>query len=278
MIELKNVYYSYSQGEESSDWALKNINLQISSGEFLVVLGGNGSGKSTLAKHLNGMLLPSLGECFVDGMDTRDESLTFSIREKVGMVFQNPDNQIVAAIVEEDVAFGPENLGLLSEEIRQRVEWALDKVKMTDYAKQGPHLLSGGQKQRVAIAGALALRSSYIVFDESTAMLDPVGRKEVLDIMEELKLELGISVILITHHMEEALLADRVIIMDKGTIVADTSPKSIFLEEDIFIQAGLEVPNIILLQSILRKKGLVLESYLKIDELVDELWRLKSQN
>lgn len=279
MIEIKDLSYSYTEvNKETTRWALRNINLKIPSGQFLVILGSNGSGKSTLAKHLNGMLIPTEGSCTIDQMSTRDEKEIYHIREKVGMVFQNPDNQIVAAIVEEDVAFGPENLGIPSEEIRKRVDWALEKVGMTKYKMQGPHLLSGGQKQRVAIAGVLAMQPAYIVLDESTAMLDPEGRSEVLAVANQLKKELGISIVLITHHMEEALLADRVVVLNQGSVWLDGHPEEVFFQDQALIEAGLEVPAAILLYKSLFAKGVLLDSNIKMSELVEELWRLKSKN
>lgn len=279
MIEIKNLSFCYSQNQEEVEitWALRNLNLSIPAGQFVVILGSNGSGKSTLAKHLNGMLIPSEGDCIIAGINTRDIERLFDIREKVGMVFQNPDNQIVAAIVEEDVAFGPENLGIDSAEIRSRVDWALEKVEMTEYKNQGPHLLSGGQKQRVAIAGVLAMKPEYIVFDESTAMLDPEGRSEVLQVIQQLKHELNITVILITHHMEEALLADRVIVMNNGNILIDGIPEEVFFQDNILVQSGLEVPAAVQLYKALRRQGIDLKTNIKMSELVEELCQLKSK-
>ena len=277
MIEIKNVSYAYLHQNEEQKWALQDVSLTIPAGQFVVVLGSNGSGKSTLAKHLNGMLIPTEGSCQILGMDTKKSEQIFQIREKVGMVFQNPDNQIIAAIVEEDVAFGPENLGIPSEEIRERVEWALGQVDMLEYRNQGPHLLSGGQKQRVAIAGVLAMKPEYIVLDESTAMLDPEGRAEVLDVVVQLKKEQNITSVLITHHMEEALLADRVIVMDKGKVLLDGDPETVFFQSDILIQAGLEIPAAVLLFQSLRKREIPLNSNIKMSELVEELCQLKSK-
>jgi len=277
MIDIKNLSYCYSPTEEDAVWALRDINLSILAGQFVVILGSNGSGKSTLAKHLNGMLFPTEGTCVVVGIDTKETERIFEIREQVGMVFQNPDNQIVAAIVEEDVAFGPENLGIPPSEIRERVDWALEKVAMSSYRNQGPHLLSGGQKQRVAIAGVLAMQPKCIVFDESTAMLDPEGRAEVLNVIQQLKKDLDITTLLITHHMEEALLADRVIIMNKGEILLDGNPDDIFLNDEILLQAGLEVPAAVLLCQELKKQGILLSSHMKMSELVEELCQLKSK-
>lgn len=278
MIEVKNLSFCYSQNqEEEITWALRDLNLSIPAGQFVVILGSNGSGKSTLAKHFNGMLIPTEGECIVAGINTREIERLFDIREKVGMVFQNPDNQIVAAVVEEDVAFGPENLGIEPSEIRSRVDWALEKVEMTEYKNQGPHLLSGGQKQRVAIAGVLAMKPECIVLDESTAMLDPEGRSEVLQVIRQLKRELNITVILITHHMEEALLADRVIVMNQGNILVDGNPEEVFFQDDLLIQSGLEVPAAVQLYKALQRKGIELKSNIKMSELVEELCQLKSK-
>ena len=278
MIEIENLYFSYNSDENSENvWALQGINLIIPAGQFVVVLGSNGSGKSTLAKHLNGMLAPTQGTCLVDNIDTRNQEQIFEIRKKVGMVFQNPDNQIVASIVEEDVAFGPENLGLPSEEIRSRVDWALEQVNMSAYKKQGPYFLSGGQKQRVAIAGVLAMKPQYIVLDESTAMLDPEGREEVIGVINQLRRESNITILLITHHMEEALEADRVIVMDQGKILLDGLPDEIFFQDTCLKQAGLEIPISVQLIRSLEKRKIQVATKIKIDELVNELCQLKSK-
>lgn len=278
MIEIENLYFSYNSDENSENvWALQGINLIIPAGQFVVVLGSNGSGKSTLAKHLNGMLAPTQGTCLVDNIDTRNQEQIFEIRKKVGMVFQNPDNQIVASIVEEDVAFGPENLGLPSEEIRSRVDWALEQVNMSSYKKQGPYFLSGGQKQRVAIAGVLAMKPQYIVLDESTAMLDPEGREEVIGVINQLRRESNITILLITHHMEEALEADRVIVMDQGKILLDGLPDEIFFQDTCLKQAGLEIPISVQLIRALEKRKIQVAKKIKIDELVNELCQLKSK-
>ncbi len=279
MIEVKDLSYQYPQGmDEEPLMALDQVTLSVHTGQFLVILGSNGSGKSTLAKHLNGMLLPTSGSCHIAGMDTRDEQYLWKIREKVGMVFQNPDNQIVAAIVEEDVAFGPENLGVEPEEIRRRVDESLAQVGMSEYSSHAPHLLSGGQKQRVAIAGVLAMHPDYLILDESTAMLDPEGRSEVLDVLRKLRKNTGITVILITHHMEEALEADRVLVMDQGKILLDGSPEAVFMQEKLIIQAGLEVPVTVGLMNELQSLGITLDEGFKLDELVESLCRLKSKN
>lgn len=230
MIECKNVVFKYSTGEEIEKLAIDGLNLEVNEGEFLVVLGHNGSGKSTVAKHMNALLVPTEGTVIVNGLDTSDENNVWDIRATAGMVFQNPDNQLVATIVEEDVAFGPENLGVPPEEIRKRVYDALEKVGMSEYKKHAPHLLSGGQKQRVAIAGILAIQPKCIIFDEPTAMLDPSGRREVMENIKELNKKHGITVILITHYMDEAAQADRVVVMDKGKVIMEGIPRDIFSE------------------------------------------------
>ena len=256
IIKTEQLTFSYppDEGKEPVQ-ALHGIDLTIAQGAFVAVLGHNGSGKSTLAKHFNAILLPSGGKVYVDGMDTCDENLLLDIRRRVGMVFQNPDNQIVASVVEEDVAFGPENLGVPSEEIRARVDSALAAVGMTEYARHAPHLLSGGQKQRVAIAGVLAMRPECIVLDEPTAMLDPAGRREVLDTVKRLNREQGITVVLITHHMDEAAQADRLIVMHDGHIMADASPEQVFQNVDGLRSLGLEVPEPVALLYELRQAG-----------------------
>ena len=229
MIETKDLSFTYpaEEGKENPP-ALRGVNITIEKGSFTVVLGHNGSGKSTLAKTFNAVVLPSGGHVYVKGMDTLDESLLLAVRQRVGMVFQNPDNQIVANVVEEDVAFAPENLGVPSREIRRRVNEALKAVGMSEYMTHAPHLLSGGQKQRIAIAGVIAMEPECIVLDEATAMLDPVGRREVLETIHRLNKEKGITVVLITHHMNEAETADRVIVMDDGRVVLDGTPKEVF--------------------------------------------------
>lgn len=242
MIEANHVSHIYTDENGNDVHALKNVNLTIRRGEFVSIIGTNGSGKSTLAKHFNVLLQPSEGNIIVCGHDTLDESHIWDIRQHVGMVFQNPDNQIVAAVVEEDVAFGPENLGIPSDEIRQRVDEALAAVNMTDYAEHGPHLLSGGQKQRVAIAGVLAMKPDCIVLDEPTAMLDPKGRQEVLDTIHRLNKEEGITIILITHFMEEAVTADRIVVMKNGVKLQEGTPREIFTQVDTLKSLGLDVP------------------------------------
>lgn len=255
ILKTENLTFRYITGEGVAPTVLDGVSLTIQPGEFVAVLGHNGSGKSTLAKHFNAILLPTAGKVYVDGMDTCDEDRLLDIRRRVGMVFQNPDNQIVASVVEEDVAFGPENLGVPSAEIRERVDAALAAVRMTEYARHAPHLLSGGQKQRVAIAGVLAMRPKCIVLDEPTAMLDPVGRKEVLDTVRYLNREQGITVVLITHHMDEAAQAGRVVVMHDGHIMADDKPASVFQNVDGLRSLGLEVPEPVALLYELRQAG-----------------------
>ena len=240
MIETKDLTFTYPAEEgQTNRPALQGVDLKIEKGSFTVVLGHNGSGKSTLAKTFNAVALPSGGHVYVKGMDTLDESLLLAVRQRVGMVFQNPDNQIVANVVEEDVAFAPENLGVPSREIRQRVNEALKAVGMSEYMTHAPHLLSGGQKQRIAIAGVIAMEPECIVLDEATAMLDPVGRREVLETIHRLNKEKGITVVLITHHMNEAETADRVIVMDDGQVVLDGTPKEVFPQVDKLRSMGL---------------------------------------
>ena len=242
-IIAKDLSFSYpSQTGETPIPVFSGLSLDIARGSFVAVLGRNGCGKSTLAKHMNAILLPEGGSVTVFGMDTKDESLLLEIRRTVGMVFQNPDNQMVANVVEEDVAFAPENLGVPSEEIRSRVDEALKLVGMYEYRSHAPHLLSGGQKQRVAIAGVIAMRPECIVLDEPTAMLDPQGRKEVISTIERLNRESGITVVLITHHMTEAIRAQRVIVMDEGRILTDGTPKQVFTQVELLKSAGLTVP------------------------------------
>jgi len=255
-IEIKELCFSYPSERGERRMALDHVNLSIKEGEFVAVLGTNGSGKSTLAKHLNAILLPTTGVCRIAGMDTREAERLWDIRQTVGMVFQNPDNQIIAAIVEDDVAFGPENLGIPSDEIRRRVDEALISVDMASYRGFAPHLLSGGQKQRVAIAGTLAMKTKCLVLDEPTAMLDPIGRKEVLDTVRRLHRESGITVVYITHFMEEAAAAQRVIVMENGKVAEDGSPKEIFSQVDAMRKRGLDVPLAAEVAWKLRKQGI----------------------
>ena len=243
-IHVENVTFRYGTDDPLSlKEALSGVSLAVEKGEFVALLGHNGCGKSTLAKHFNAMLLPTSGKVFVDGMDTTEEALKYEIRRRVGLVLQNPDNQLVASIVEEDVAFGPENLGVPPKEIRQRVDDALKAVEMYDYRLAAPYKLSGGQKQRVAIAGIIAMQPECIVLDEPTAMLDPRGRTEVLDTIHKLNRELGITIVLITHYMDEAVTADRVVVMDSGRILTEGTPKEVFSKVELLQQHHLDVPQ-----------------------------------
>ena len=272
-IEIKNLSYSYPDEQAQEHVVFEGLNLAIRQGSFVAVLGHNGCGKSTLAKHLNAILLPEGGSVTVYGLDTKQEENLLAIRQQVGMVFQNPDNQIVSNVVEEDVAFAPENLGVPSKEIQKRVDDALEAVGMLSYKKHAPHLLSGGQKQRVAIAGVLAMQPKTIVLDEPTAMLDPQGRQEVVSIVEKLSREQNITVILITHHMDEAICADRVIAMDDGKIVADGTPKEVFTQIGLLKAAGLTVPQTTLLLKALDDDGFNLPlDALSVDECAQALY------
>lgn len=277
MVEVSNVVYAYKKHEQADEHlALKGVNLKVKKGEFLVVIGHNGSGKSTLSKHLNAIYLPKEGDVIVNGKNTKNMENLWDIRQSAGMVFQNPDNQIVATIVEEDVAFGPENLGVKPEEIKKRVEFALKAVRMEEYSKHAPHLLSGGQKQRVAIAGILAMKPKCIILDEPTAMLDPSGRKEVLETVKKLNKEEGITIILITHFMEEAVDADRVVVMDDGKIVAEGTPREVFSKVELLKKLGLDVPEMTELAHELIKSGVkVRPDVITIEELVEEICQLK---
>ena len=276
MLRTENLTYSYPASEENEQptLALDGVTLAIERGSFTVILGHNGSGKSTLAKTFNAVLLPSGGRVYVDGMDTTDEKLLLEIRRRVGMVFQNPDNQIVANVVEEDVAFAPENLGVPTEEIRRRVDDALRTVCMEKFAKHAPHLLSGGQKQRIAIAGVLAMRPQCIVLDEATAMLDPIGRSEVISTIERLNRDEGITVVLITHHMNEAEHADRVIVMNEGRVAMDGAPREVFAQVEKLKSIGLTVPDTVELLYELRGAGCDLPlTAITVDECADAIAR-----
>ncbi len=258
MLQTEHLSFTYpaEEGVSTSTTALEDVSLSIEKGSFVVVLGHNGSGKSTLAKHMNAVLLPSGGAVYVEGMDTKDEALLLEIRRRVGMVFQNPDNQIVANVVEEDVAFAPENLGVPSEEIRRRVDDALAAVGMSEFTRHAPHLLSGGQKQRVAIAGVIAMAPECIVLDEATAMLDPAGRREVLSAIRALNRERNITVVLITHHMDEAMDADRLIVMNDGKLVMNGTPAEVFTQVDALRAMGLAAPDTVELLYGLRQSGM----------------------
>jgi energy-coupling factor transport system ATP-binding protein len=282
MIRADKLTFEYERLDEDGNVetkirAVDEVDLDIQPGQFIAVLGHNGSGKSTLAKHMNAILTPTAGTMWVGGMDTQDESHLWDIRQNAGMVFQNPDNQIIGTIVEEDVGFGPENLGVPTDEIWQRVEESLQAVGMTKYRHHSPNKLSGGQKQRVAIAGVMAMHPRCIVLDEPTAMLDPHGRKSVIGTVQKLNREEGITVILITHYMEEVIEADHVIVMDDGKVVMQGTPREIFSQVDTLKKLRLDVPQATLLAYELKKRGLPLsDGILSNEELVDELWRLKS--
>lgn len=274
IITFENVTYIFDVEEANQSLVMENLNLNIKKGEFLAVLGHNGSGKSTLAKHCNAIYLPTDGKVLVKGMDTADEELKYEIRQTVGMVFQNPDNQIVATTVEEDVAFGPENLGIPPKEIRERVNYALKVVGMTEYAKHQPHKLSGGQKQRVAIAGIIAMKPECIVLDEPTAMLDPQGRIEVMNTIKELNRDFGITIVFITHYMDEAAQADRIIVINEGEILMDDIPRNIFKQVEQLKAIGLDVPQATELVYQLRKQGISLpDDVLTAEECVAALTR-----
>lgn len=270
LFDIRHVSHTFETEEGKTFDALKDVTAQIKKGEFTAIIGTNGSGKSTLARHLNALLLPTEGELIVEGMRTSDAGRVWDIRQKVGMVFQNPDNQLVAAVVEEDVAFGPENLGVPPEEIRERVDLALEKVGMTSYRKQAPSMLSGGQKQRVAIAGVLAMKPDCIVLDEPTAMLDPKGRKEVMDTIHELNKKEGITIVLITHFMEEAVTADHILVIDKGVLKMEGMPREIFSQADRVTEIGLDVPVPADLARRLRKKGMAVSEKCMTDEELGE--------
>ncbi|GAA0123760.1 MAG: energy-coupling factor transporter ATPase [Clostridium argentinense] len=276
-IHSENLVFKYENNENGDvKVAIDSVNIDINKGDFVVILGHNGSGKSTFAKHINALLVPTEGKLYVGGLDTSVEENVWNIRNKAGMVFQNPDNQIVATIVEEDVAFGPENLGVDPKEIRRRVDDSLKRVNMYEYKKHGPHLLSGGQKQRVAIAGILAMMPECIVLDEPTAMLDPSGRREVIKTIKDLNREYGITIVLITHYMEEAVEADKIYVMDSGKIVIEGTPKEVFKEVKTMKKLGLDVPQMTELAYELRKNSVdISEDILTIDEMVNELCQLK---
>ena len=272
IIEIRDLHFSYeSEGEKPAE-VLKGINLDIEEGEFVAVLGHNGSGKSTLAKHINAILVPASGKIYVDGIDTADEDKIFDLRQRAGMVFQNPDNQIVSSIVEEDVAFALENLGVPYGEMRKRVDDALKAVNMYEYRLHSPAQLSGGQKQRIAIAGIIAMQPKCIILDEPTAMLDPQGRREVMEVIRKMNREQGVTIVLITHYMDEAAQCGRVIVMDKGTVVLDDTPRAVFSHVDKIKKIGLDVPQVTELAWELKKAGFDISSEIITEqECVEEL-------
>ena len=277
-IKLIHDYAKYGEDGRVTETsrALNGVDISVQEGQFIAILGHNGSGKSTLAKHLNAILLPTGGTVWVDGMDTKDEEKILAIRQTAGMVFQNPDNQIIASVVDEDVAFGPENMGVPTKEIRKRVEESLKSVGMWEYRDHSPNRLSGGQKQRVAIAGVMAMEPKCIVLDEPTAMLDPVGRKEVLRAALKLNKDKGETVILITHYMEEVVEADRVIVMDQGEILLQGTPREVFSQVDLLKEHRLDVPQVTMLAHELKKQGFDLpDGVLTVQELADALERIK---
>ncbi|WP_066502376.1 energy-coupling factor transporter ATPase [Abyssisolibacter fermentans] len=269
MIKIDNITFEYKNEEEKEVKALDKVSLEVKQGEFIAILGHNGSGKSTLAKHMNAILEPTSGKVYVKDLDTSEYDNVWNIRQTAGMVFQNPDNQIVATIVEEDVAFGPENQGVEPKEIRKRVDEALDIVEMSEYKSHAPHMLSGGQKQRIAIAGVLAMNPECIIFDEPTAMLDPSGRKEVMNTIQKLNKEQQKTIVLITHYMDEAVLADRVVVMEKGKVVLEGSPREVFSQVEKIKGLGLDVPQVTELAYKLRKEGIDIPSdILTVEEMV----------
>lgn len=280
IIEVKNLSFEYPITDDEGNVVggnkvLKDISLDIPEGQFIAILGHNGSGKSTLAKHFNGILIGNSGKVFVNGIDTADDDRIYDVRQTVGMVFQNPDNQLVATIVEEDVAFAPENLGIPPKEIRERVDEALNAVDMYKYRLHSAHQLSGGQKQRIAIAGVIAMRPKCIVLDEPTAMLDPKGRRSVMKTIKRLNSELGITVVLITHYMDEAAQAERVVVMDKGKIIMDDVPKKIFSQVDKLNSVGLDVPQVTQLAYELRKEGIDISlEVLTEEDILKEIQRI----
>lgn len=284
MVKAKDLTYEYVRVSETDHGtkeekvaALKNVNIEINKGDFVAVLGHNGSGKSTFAKHINALVQPTGGTLWVDDMDTKNDELVWEIRQTAGMVFQNPDNQLVATVVEEDIAFGPENMGVEPKEIRKRVDEALATVRMSEYATHTPSKLSGGQKQRIAIAGVLAMKPKCIVLDEPTAMLDPVGRREVMETIERLNREEGITMILITHYMDEAVRADKVFVIDDGDLVMQGTPKEIFSQVETLQKYGLDVPQVTEVAYLLRKEGVDLPAdILTIEEMVGAICQLKS--
>lgn len=275
MIKAENVQFEYKRSDYINV-VLDDFQLQVEEGEFVVIMGHNGSGKSTFAKLSNAILLPSKGDVIISGMNTKNESNLWNIREEAGIIFQNPDNQIVATIVEEDVAFGPENIGVESSIIKQRVEESLNTVDMLEYRKRPPHLLSGGQKQRIAIAGVLAMRPKCIILDEPTAMLDPSGRKEVMDIVKKLNKEENMTVLYITHFMNEAIEADRIVVIDEGKIALQGNPREVFSSVEKMRSIGLDIPRVTSLALDLKEAGIDIDTdIIRLEEMVDSLCRLK---
>jgi len=272
LIKFSNVTHFYNDGQENKITSLSEINFEIQKGDFIAIIGANGSGKSTLAKHINGLLLPSQGDVFVENYNTKDPENIWEIRKKIGMVFQNPDNQLVATTVEDDIAFGLENIGMEEEEMKERVDWALNIVDLNELRNSEPHLLSGGQKQKVVIAGALAMHTSYLVLDEPTSMLDPKGRKEVLEIIKRLNQEEKITIIYITQFMSEAAEFNKIILLDKGKIILSGPPKAIFKQVDLLLKLSLEIPQITKLARQLSENGLnIPTNILKEEEMMEYL-------
>jgi len=272
LITFNNVTHTYHNDKEKDTVSLSNLNINIDNGDFVAVIGANGSGKSTFAKHLNGLLLPSKGDVYVDNYNTKEKEKVWEIRKKVGMVFQNPDNQLVATTVEDDIAFGLENIGMQEQEMRNRVEWALNLVEMNNLRNREPHLLSGGQKQKVVIAGALAMHTSYLVLDEPTSMLDPKGRKEILNTIKKLNQNEKITIIYITHFMSEAAEFNKIIVLDKGKIVLTGSPKNIFMQANILNKLNLELPQITMLARLLSENGLnIPPNIVNEEEMIEKL-------
>jgi len=272
LITFNNVTHTYHNDKEKDTVSLSNLNINIDNGDFVAVIGANGSGKSTFAKHLNGLLLPSKGDVYVDNYNTKEKEKVWEIRKKVGMVFQNPDNQLVATTVEDDIAFGLENIGMQEKEMRKRVEWALNLVDMNNLRNREPHLLSGGQKQKVVIAGALAMHTSYLVLDEPTSMLDPKGRKEILNTIKKLNQNEKITIIYITHFMSEAAEFNKIIVLDKGKIVLTGSPKNIFMQANILNKLNLELPQITMLARLLSENGLnIPPNIVNEEEMIEKL-------
>jgi energy-coupling factor transport system ATP-binding protein len=272
LIRFSNVTHTYYNDKEKDTVSLSNLNIDINNGDFIAVIGANGSGKSTFAKHINGLLLPSKGDVYVDNYNTKEKENIWEIRKKVGMVFQNPDNQLVATTVEDDIAFGLENIGMEEQEMRKRVEWALNLVDMSNLRNREPHLLSGGQKQKVVIAGALAMHTSYLVLDEPTSMLDPKGRKEILNTIKRLNQNEKITIIYITHFMSEAAEFNKIIVLDKGKIVLTGSPKNIFRQANMLNKLNLELPQITMLARLLSENGLnIPPNIVNEEEMIEKL-------